>query len=258
MKIASWNVNGIRAAAGKGFLDWLAASDADLVFIQETKAHVEQLPAEVVRPPGWDSAFHSGERKGYSGVAVFWRADHRPDEVVAGLSDPRFDNEGRAIMARYGDLCVFGNYFPNGGQGPERVAYKLEFYETMLARMNSLRAAGRRVVVGGDYNTAHMEIDIARPKENQDVSGFLPEERAWVTRYVDEGWADAWRHLNPDARDRYTWWSWRMNSRARNIGWRIDYFMVGAEMRGEIRSAEIHEAQQGSDHAPITVEIAGG
>lgn len=256
MKITSWNVNGIRAAAGKGFLSWLDKSDSDLVFLQETKAQPDQLPPELREPPGWQSAFHSGTRKGYSGVAVYWRAGKAPDEVRSGLGDARWDDEGRVIMARYGDLCVFGNYFPNGGQGPERVAYKLDFYDAMLREMNTLRAAGRRVAVGGDYNTAHTEIDIARPKENEDVSGFLPEERAWVSRYVAEGWVDAFRHLYPDARDRYSWWSWRMNSRARNIGWRIDYFMIGAEMVPSLRESQIFDAQEGSDHAPITLELA--
>ena len=257
MKIASWNVNGVRAAQGKGFLDWLAASDADLVFIQETKANVDQLEAVLIEPPGWGSAFHSGERKGYSGVAVYHRADQKPDEIVAGVGDPKFDCEGRVIMARYGDLCVYGNYFPNGGQGPERVVYKLEFYDLLLTQINALRAAGRQVVVGGDWNTAHHEIDLARPKENETVSGFLPEERAWLDRYAADGWIDSFRELHPEARDRYTWWSFRMNSRARNVGWRIDYFWTDAALRDRIIGAEIFEAQQGSDHAPLTLTLSG-
>jgi exodeoxyribonuclease-3 len=255
MKLVSWNVNGLRAAHGKGFLTWLQAQEADLVFLQETKATEDQLDPELRTPPGWRSAFHSGERKGYSGVAVYWREGRDPDEVLLGMGDSRFDAEGRVIGARYGDLVAFANYFPNGGQGPERVAYKLEFYAAFLASMNRLREQGRRVCVGGDYNTAHREIDLARPKENETISGFLPEERAWIDRYVDEGWLDTFRHLHPDERDRYSWWSWRMNSRARNIGWRIDYWFVDAAMRDQVLDAWIREEQQGSDHAPVGLEL---
>ncbi len=255
MKVVSWNVNGIRAAQGKGFLDWLRGQDADLVFLQETKARVEQLDLELIAPSGWSSAFHSGERKGYSGVAVYWRKGHDPDEVLVGIGEPKFDAEGRVIGVRYGDYVVYANYFPNGGQGPERIAYKLEFYDAFLQLMNRHRAAGRKVCVGGDYNTAHREIDLARPKENETTSGFLPEERAWIDRYVEECWLDTFRYLHPDEPDRYSWWSFRMNARARNIGWRIDYWFIDQAMAGEVRAAQIYENQQGSDHAPVTLEL---
>jgi len=253
MKIISWNVNGLRAAGRKGFVDYLDQCGADLVFIQETKANKEQLPGELVNVPGWGVDFHSGKRKGYSGVAVYWR--EQPDEVQCGLGIERFDTEGRAIMARYGDLCVWGNYFPNGGKGPERVDYKLAFYDAMLDRMNEQRRQGLKVVVCGDYNTAHHEIDLARPKENSKTSGFLPEERAWVDRYVAEGWVDTYRHLHPDATDRYSWWSWRANSRARNVGWRIDYFFIDQALTNRLVAAEIFPEQEGSDHAPISLEL---
>ncbi len=254
MKMISWNVNGIRAAERKGFLDYMAEVDADLVFIQETKAQPEQLPDTLTSLPGWGVRFHSGERKGYSGVCVYYRQE--PDEVIEGLGDPKFDAEGRAIMTRHGDLCVFGCYFPNGGKGPERVDYKLEFYDALLTRMNALRAQGRKVVVCGDYNTAHHDIDLARPKGNRETSGFLPEERAWMDRYLDEGYIDTFRHCYPETRDCYSWWSWRANSRARNVGWRIDYFLVDDSMKDAIKSAGIHSKQEGSDHAPVSLELS--
>jgi len=253
MNLLSWNVNGIRAAAKKGFLEFMATTDADVVFLQETKANRDQLPDELLNVPGWGVTFHSGVRKGYSGVAAYYRKE--PDEVVSGLGVDKFDDEGRAIMVRYGDLCIFGNYFPNGGKGPERVDYKLEFYDVLLQRMNALRKQGRQVVVCGDYNTAHYEVDLARPKANRKTSGFLQEERAWLDRYVDEGYVDTFRHLHPDAVDRYSWWSWRTNSRERNIGWRIDYFFVDESLRDRVAAAEIHDEQHGSDHAPITLTL---
>jgi exodeoxyribonuclease-3 len=256
MKVLSWNVNGLRAAAGKGFLPLLASAPADLVFVQETKAEEGQLDQELREPPGWKSAFHSCSiKKGYSGVAVYWREGHAPDELSQGFGVPRFDEEGRAVGVRYGDTWFFGNYFPNGGQGPERVDYKLEFYDAFLKYMKSLRKQGKHVVVGGDYNTAHQEIDLARPKENEETSGFMQEERAWIDRYLDEGWVDTFRELHPSERDRYSWWSMRTRARERNIGWRIDYFMVDEGLRDRLKAAQIHEDVEGSDHAPITVEL---
>mgnify|MGYP003956364599 CR=1 FL=1 len=258
MKMLSWNVNGLRAVWKKGFADFLQGSGADLVFIQETKAHPSQLDAEMLEPEGWGSCFVSGERKGYSGVAVYWNLATvgPPDEVCRGLGIERFDTEGRVVMTRYGDLCVFGNYFPNGGKGVERVHYKLDFYDAMLQRMNALRAEGRDVVVCGDYNTAHHAIDLARPKQNRQTSGFLPEERAWMDRWVDDGWVDTWRHLNPDVGQTYSWWSYRTMARPRNIGWRIDYFLVDKSASSRILGAAVLSEQEGSDHAPVSLDLA--
>lgn len=254
MLMASWNVNGIRAAVRNGFLDWLLNSDYDLVFVQETKARVSQLPRELLEIPGWGSAWHSAtSKKGYSGVAVFWRDE--PDEVYEGLGLAEFDAEGRVIGVRYGDLVVYGNYFPNGGRGPDRVAYKLRFYEAMLARMRELREQGREVVVCGDFNTAHHAIDLARPKECQKTSGFLPAERAALQRYVDEGFIDSFRRLHPDEAERYSWWDVRTRARARNRGWRIDYFFVDAALSGRIAEADILHNEFGSDHAPVILML---
>jgi exodeoxyribonuclease III len=258
MKIVSWNVNGIRAAWRKGLPEYLDASGADLVFLQETKAHPEQLEAEILSPPGWGSAFSVGERKGYSGVAVYWNEATvgAPDEVERGLGVARFDAEGRVVMARYGDLCVFGNYFPNGGQGPERVDYKLDFYDVMLQRMNEERRLGRDVVVCGDYNTAHRPVDLARPDENKNTSGFLMEERAWLDRWFAEGWVDTFRHLHPDETDVYSWWSYRTVARPKNVGWRIDYFVVDVAASERIVAADVITKQEGSDHCPVYLDLA--
>jgi len=258
MKMVSWNINGIRAAWKKGLPEYLESCGADLVFLQETKAHPEQLERELLSPPGWGSAFEAGDRKGYSGVAALWRRDTvgEPDEVQRGLGVDRFDAEGRVVMVRYGDLCVFGNYFPNGGKGPERVDYKLDFYDVMLQRMNELRRRGRDVVVCGDYNTAHRPIDLARPEQNRNTSGFLAEERAWMDRWFAEGWVDTFRHLHPDARDVYSWWSYRLVARPKNVGWRIDYFLVDEAAKDRIVSAEVVTGQEGSDHCPVWLELA--
>lgn len=257
MKMVSWNINGIRAAWKKGLPEYLESSGADLVFLQETKAHPEQLEQEMRCPPGWGSAFEVGDRKGYSGVAAYWRLDTvgEPDEVQRGLGVDRFDAEGRVVMVRYGDLCVFGNYFPNGGKGPERVDYKLDFYDVMLQRMNELRRLGRDVVVCGDYNTAHRPIDLARPEQNKNTSGFLAEERAWLDRWLADGWVDTFRHRYPDTPDVYSWWSYRLVARPRNVGWRIDYFLVDAAAADRIVSAEVITKQEGSDHCPVWLEL---
>lgn len=254
MKIVSWNVNGLRAAERKGFLDWLRASDADVVLLQEIKATEEQLSAELRAPPGWHAAFHPAERKGYSGVAAYCRT--KPDEVAVGLGIERFDVEGRVLAVRFGTLHVIGAYFPNGSDDLSRVPYKLDFYAAMLKHLNALRKKGRQVVVSGDYNTAHRPIDLARPKENEGTTGFLPEEREWVDRYVKEGWLDTFRHVHPEAAQRYSWWSYRAGARERNVGWRIDYHFADAALAKRIRGATIEADVLGSDHCPVGLELA--
>jgi exodeoxyribonuclease-3 len=255
MRIASWNVNGVRAAEKKGFIDWMLNGDWDAVFIQETKADEAQLTKALRQPDGYRSAFHSSTvKKGYSGVGLYYRDE--PDEIYVGLGIDRFDGEGRALGARWGDLVVWGNYFPNGGQGPERVAYKLDFYAAMLERMNRQRDAGLHVAVCGDYNTAHMAIDLARPKENEKTSGFLPEERAWLDRYAEAGWVDSFRTLHP-GEVRYSWWDQKTRARERNIGWRIDYFWIDPALLPRVVEADILDQEFGSDHAPVTLALQG-
>ncbi len=257
MKLVSWNINGIRAAWRKGLPEYLRDSGADLFFVQESKVDPHQLEKEIKHPEGFGTSFVSGDRKGYSGVGVYWNEATvgEPDEVVHGLGIERFDREGRVIMVRYGDLHVFGNYFPNGGQGPDRVAYKLDFYDHMLRRMNRLRREGADVVVCGDFNTAHRPFDLARPDEHANTSGFLPEERAWLERMLADGWVDTWRHVHPNTREVYSWWSYQTIARPKNIGWRIDYFVVDEAATDRIADASIEDQVEGSDHAPVTLEL---
>lgn len=255
MRIISWNVAGLRGAAKKGFKEWLDSCGADLVLLQETKAYAEQLPADLRNPPGWGSRFVMGERKGYSGVGAYWPEDRAPDELIEGLGEDRFDVEGRVLRVRFGDIWFYGNYFPNGGKGPERVRYKLDFYDRLLEQANGLRDAGAHVCIGGDWNTAHQEYDLSRPRENSNVSGFLPEEREWLDRFVADGWSDAYRVARPDEREVYSWWSWRSAARERNIGWRIDSFFVSPGLVERIEDCRIDAHVQGSDHAPIVIEL---
>jgi len=255
MRVATWNVNGLRAIERKGFLPWLESCGADVVFLQEIKALPEQLSDEVRAPRGWHVEFNSAEKPGYSGVAVYSR--ERPDAVERGLGAPLFDSEGRVIAARFGDLHLIGSYFPNGARDLSRVPFKLDFYSTMLAHVNRLRKEGLHVLVTGDWNTAHQEIDLARPGENHKTTGFLPQERETLTTFLSSGWADAFRRLNPDVRERYTWWApWR-GSRERNIGWRIDYPVVDEALLGRIGGCEIHHDVKGSDHCPVSIEVKG-
>jgi exodeoxyribonuclease-3 len=252
MRIVSWNVNGIRAVEGKGFLDWLAAEQPDVLCLQETKASEDQVSDAVRAPDGYHTYWHSAERKGYSGVATFSR---QPLVVQLGFGQPEFDVEGRVLISEHAGFCLLNCYMPNGGQGPARLDYKLRFYAALLDWCDQQHAAGRQLVICGDVNTAHREIDLARPKENEIVSGFLPEEREWVDRYLAHGLVDAFRALYPDQKDAYTWWSYITRARARNIGWRIDYFLVSQPLMPRVRDCTILADVMGSDHCPITLTI---
>ena len=252
MRLVSWNVNGIRAAYRKGFGEWLAAERADMVCLQETKAQPSQVGPEVLEPPGFFSCWSSAERKGYSGVAVYSRVE--PRSWTRGLGIPRFDAEGRLIEADYGSFILFNVYYPNGGMGPERLAYKLDFYDAFLEHAEALRAEGRELVVCGDYNTAHHEIDLARPKENATVSGFLPEERAWLDKLEGLGYVDTLRHFS-DEPGQYSYWDQKSRARDRNVGWRIDYFWVTPGLLPALTSASIDASVLGSDHCPIAIEL---
>lgn len=254
MRLACWNVNGIRAAWGKGFGDWFAAAQADVVCLQETKAHPDQLAPAERQPDGWWSAWHwATKKKGYSGVACF--AKTPPLACTMDLADERFHGEGRCINLEFPAFHLLNIYFPNGQMNEERLAYKMAFYDAFLEHAQTLRR-GKPVVVCGDFNTAHTELDIARPKENEKTSGFLPMERAWMDRFEAAGYVDTFRHLHPGEKDHYTWWSFRANARARNVGWRIDYCYVSAELTDAIAGAWIEPQVMGSDHCPIGLELA--
>lgn len=251
-KLISWNVNGIRAAEKKGFLDWLAACEADIVAVQETKSHPDQLSPALLNPPGYQAAWNSAEKKGYSGTGTYSR--HTPLKVITGLDEPHFDTEGRTLIHEFEPFVLFNIYFPNGGRGPEFVTHKLAFYRRFLEVAQSYMKAGRPVVVTGDFNTAYAEIDLARPKENVNHSGFMPEERVGLGEFFEIGLIDTFRALHPDM-VKYSYWDMVSRARERNVGWRIDYFMVSPDLKDRLVSADIHDEVLGSDHCPVSLVL---
>ncbi len=254
LRLMSWNVNGLRACARKGFLDWLAEVKPDILGLQEVRALPEQLDEAVLKPEDYEVWLNPAERKGYSGVGLYSRITPK-SVTIGGLGEERFDSEGRLIIADYGDFLFYTGYFPNGGKDLSRVPYKLDFSEAVLQHAEAQRKQGRSIIICGDVNTAHEEIDLANPKSNQKNTGFLPEERAWVSRFLDHGYLDIFRKQHPGEAGRYTWWSNRANARARNIGWRIDYFFISPELEDRVVAARIHPDVMGSDHCPIELEI---
>lgn len=248
MKLITWNVNGLRAALGKRALDWAWAHEPDALCLQEIKARPEQLTDEQRAFPVDNLVWNPAERAGYSGVATFLREPAL--ETKIGMDAPRFDVEGRVIQTLHPGFRLFNIYFPNGGRGEDRVAYKLDFYAHLLDLCGSLHARGEAIIITGDFNTAHQPIDLKNPKENEKVSGFMPEERAWVQKFLDHGFVDAYRRLYPDKVE-YTWWTYRLNARARGIGWRLDYFLVSEPLMPRVRDVVIHADVQGSDHCPV-------
>ncbi len=256
MRIVSWNVNGLRACVKKGFLEFLDTSGADVLGVQELRALPEQLPADARRPAGWHASFSPAQRKGYSGVALFSR--QCPDRVETTLGVDEYDVEGRLQIAHFGRMAIANVYFPKGSgkeRDNSRVPYKLGFYQTLFERLQKLRRRGP-VFVLGDYNTAHAEIDLARPKTNAKSSGFLPEERAELTRWLATGWSDTFRRQHPDETGHYTWWRQWGNARADNVGWRIDYVLASPSAQRLVRDAFIWPQVAGSDHCPVGVDIA--
>jgi exodeoxyribonuclease-3 len=252
VKLISWNVNGIRAAWKKGLPEFVAAENPDVLCLQETKIQLDQLTPELKDLAGYRSHWSMAEKKGYSGVATYTRPE--PLAVATNFGSPTLDTEGRVLHVEYPDFHLFNGYFPNSGMGPERLAHKMQFYDEFLSLTERLRKAGKGIVVCGDVNTAHTEIDIARPKENESTPGFMPIERAWVSKLVAHGYHDTFRIFVAEP-GHYTWWDMKTGARARNVGWRIDYFFVSDELRGRIKAAGIMPAVHGSDHCPITLEI---
>ncbi len=252
--IFSWNVNGLRAVHRKGFfIPFLNKYNPDVLCIQETKAHPEQLPDELRHIDGYKSYFTSCEiKKGYSGVAIYTKTE--PVKIEHGMNIKSFDEEGRIITAYFKDIVLLNVYFPNGGQGQHRIDYKLEFYEAFLTHIKNLRKSGKNVIFCGDVNTAHTEIDLARPKENEKNTGFLPIERAWIDKVIKNDFVDTFRALHPDTTDSYTYWDMKTRARDRNVGWRIDYFFADKPLMKNIKQSDILHEVQGSDHCPITLE----
>ena len=253
MKLISWNVNGVRAVVKKGFLDWLDQEQPDILCLQETKAHVDQLTAEILTDHGYHTFWHSGERRGYSGVATFCKEE--PLYVQEGLGIKRYDAEGRVLMTEHENFLLYNIYFPNGQKDNIRLQYKLDFYDELLPIINEQVESGNNVVVTGDWNTAHHPIDLARPKQNVNTSGFMPIEREKLDMYVENGWIDTFRLFHPEG-ERYSWWTYRFGARERNVGWRIDYFFVNEGFLDNVVDADIHDEIMGSDHCPVSLELS--
>ena len=253
MRIVSWNVNGIRAVANKGFADAIKAMDADIIGIQETKAQPEQLGPEITQLEGYKSWFYSAERKGYSGTALYSRIE--PENVTFGLGTDEFDHEGRTICADFGKFVLFNIYFPNGGRGDDFVKFKLRFYDCFLDRVRELESKGREVICCGDVNTAHKEIDLSNPKANSKISGFLPEERVYMDHFAEAGLTDTFRMLYPEKPECYTWWSYKTAARERNVGWRIDYFFATKGLLPNVKESNMMSDVMGSDHCPVYLDL---
>lgn len=254
VKLVSWNVNGIRSVCKKGFLEWLATEQPDILGIQETKIDGEKLVEDFTHPPGYQTFWsHCQEKKGYSGVAIYTKIP--PLRVVEGMGVPAYDTEGRTLMAEFENFILFNIYYPNGQRSEERLTYKMNFYAAFLQAANQLKDQGKPLVICGDFNTAHFPIDLARPKENEKVSGFLPIERAWMDEFVSHGYVDTFRVFHPEP-NRYSWWNVRSRARERNVGWRIDYFFVSPDLRTHLTDADIHDQVLGSDHCPVSVTLS--
>jgi exodeoxyribonuclease-3 len=252
MKIVTWNVNGLRAILRKNALIKLLDWEPEIICLQEVKAKPEQIPEIEREIPGYLAIWNPAERPGYSGVLTYLKPP--PKNIKLGLEHEEFDREGRVIRTDIGDISVFNIYFPNGQRGQDRVDFKLNFYDQVLLTALDLVNNGNHVVIGGDFNIAHQDIDLANPRENETTSGFLPSERVKIDEYISAGFMDIFREKRPED-NRYTWWTYRFGARARNIGWRIDYFMISQGLKSRIKDVDILDGVEGSDHCPVLLEI---
>ena len=252
MKIISYNVNGIRAAIGKGFIEWLDQSEADVICLQETKAQPEQIPVMEFESIGYQCFFHSAQKKGYSGVAILTKI--KPDLVKTGIGIEEYDFEGRFIRADFGDISVISVYHPSGSSGEIRQAFKMKWLDDFQKKINELKKDRTKLIISGDYNICHKEIDIHDPIGNKNSSGFLPEEREWMSSFLESGFIDSFRQFNPDPHQ-YSWWSYRTRARDRNLGWRLDYHMATENLKAQLSAAEILQDVVHSDHCPVVVEL---
>jgi exodeoxyribonuclease-3 len=251
-KIISYNVNGIRAAIGHGFVEWLASEKPDMICIQETKAEQAQVDTTAIEALGYSIYWHAAQKKGYSGVAVFTKV--KPKNVIMGIGYERFDNEGRFILLEFETFSIINSYFPSGTTGDIRQSVKEDYLEHVLQFCTEYRKKQPHLIVSGDYNICHKAIDINHPERQVGVSGFLPQEREWVDRFIASGFIDSFREFNQEA-NQYSWWSYRAGARPRNMGWRIDYHMVTSELKDRLVNAHILQSVIHSDHCPVVVEI---
>lgn len=252
MKIVTYNVNGIRAAMGKGLIDWFKSVSPDIICLQETKAQPEQLPLMDFEEAGYTNYWYSAKKKGYSGVAILTKA--KPDNVVYGMGIEKYDNEGRFLRADYGNISVVSVYHPSGSSGDDRQAFKMIWLEDFLNYVNELKKTRPKLIISGDYNICHKPIDIHYPIRNATSSGFLPEEREWLSKFLDSGFIDSHRYFNKEPKQ-YTWWSFRANARAKNLGWRIDYNMVSNPLEKNLKHSVILPDVKHSDHCPCILDI---
>jgi exodeoxyribonuclease-3 len=252
MKITTWNVNGIRAAFGKNAFEWVADFKPDILCLQEIKAKEDQIDGNIFSSFGYQAVWNPAERPGYSGTGTLFLRE--PEKISFGMGVDRFDNEGRIIQISYPEFELFNIYFPNGGQENKRVPFKLDFYEQLLAKCKEMMSNGKEIIITGDFNTAHNEIDLKNPKANEKNTGFLPEERVWIDHYLDSGFIDVFRHLYPQE-EIYTWWTYRFSARTKNIGWRLDYFLVTQGILDKTSDVITHSDVMGSDHCPVTLEL---
>jgi len=253
IEIISWNVNGIRAVANKEALKWIDERDTDILCLQEIKAQKDQIPNNLFEKEFSEIIINSGERKGYSGTATY---SMLKSDYTSTCNDIDTMHEGRIIETHYGDIVLFNVYFPNGQKDEERLAYKMKFYDDFLAYSEKLKDEGKSIIVCGDVNTAHREIDLKNPKANSKTSGFLPIERQWIDKFLDHGYIDTFRYVHGDVEDAYSWWSYRSNARVKNVGWRIDYFFISEDLAENLEDAFILDYIEGSDHCPIGIRIS--
>lgn len=253
MKIISYNVNGIRAAINKGFIDWLQKENPDIIGIQELKADISQIDRSVFEDLGYELHWFPAVKKGYSGVAIFTKI--KPKSIKVGMGLDKYDDEGRIIQADFEGFSFLSAYFPSGTTGDIRQDFKYEFLDDIYGYMQDLRRSHPNLILSGDYNICHKPIDIHNPISNKNSSGFLPDERAWMDKFTESGFIDTFRHFNPEVPHQYSWWSYRANSRAKNLGWRIDYHMATETMKEKLKSALILPDVIHSDHCPIALEI---
>ncbi|MEZ5360014.1 MAG: exodeoxyribonuclease III [Candidatus Zixiibacteriota bacterium] len=252
MRLMSWNINGIRAVDRKNAFDWFFAEQPDVLCVQEIKAVEEQIPERLKDVEGYHTFFNPAARKGYSGVGLYTKI--KPKSVQNGFGIDKFDIEGRVQVADFGKFILFNIYYPNGKMSAERLQYKMDFYDAFLDYANDLKGKGKKLIICGDVNTAHKEIDLARPKENEKTSGFLPEERAWIDKFLAAGYIDTLRMFT-DAPEQYTWWDYKTRARERNTGWRIDYFFISENLKKKTKAAFIRPELEGSDHCPIGIDV---
>lgn len=252
LKIISYNVNGIRAAIRKGLVEWLKLENPDIFLVQETKAKANQVDLEAIEELGYFSYFHSAEKPGYSGVAIFTKI--KPDQLVFGCGIPKYDTEGRILRADFGDLSVISAYFPSGSSGDSRQSFKMEFLADFKNFIVELKKSRAKLIVSGDYNICHKPIDIHNPVSNKNSSGFLPEERAWVSQFLELGFVDSFREYHPEP-DKYSWWTYRFSARKKNLGWRIDYNLITEELKPDMINADILSEVYHSDHCPVLLEL---